>query len=221
MVNILDQYPILLSVAYYLTFLFFGHVLRVLVEQFTPLPFRRYILDAVTTFQVFTCSLENGQVRSNYGYIAYIVTIFFLSTFHSRALAGSSSNPCSHVADWIHGRENIRDVLLLVGAQSAGALLSYRAAKVIWTLGLSKGHRHRLTTMNCMSDLRVSVAAGLVMESLGALFVYMVRKTRFSDKSEQPAGVVEGHVKCLMECLLTAAGKSHLTAAGKTHWISH
>ena len=199
--NILIDYPVIVSVCYYITFLVIGHVLRSLVEQFVDAKYQRFLLEMVTTFQVLGCSLENGQIRMKYGLMGFTVAIYFLCTWYSLTLGSTSANPCSRVSDYMHGRVTARDTTLLIFSQIAGAMLSYRAATTIWNFGLTDGHRYRLKVA-CMTDLSASLPVGLALESFGILFIYLLNLKSFTSFHS-----AETNIKCVMECLLTAAGK--------------
>lgn len=152
------------------------------------------------------CSLENSQISRCYGRGAYFLTIYFQSVWCSSTLGSSSANPCSHVVRYVQSKSSFRSALLSIIAQCVGAAVSWQAAKSFWVLGLTPGHRQRLNFVHssyCRSDLNVSVTAGALIESLACMINCVFSAISFSKNYQ----LVEEHVKMLLLCLITVAGK--------------
>jgi glycerol uptake facilitator-like aquaporin len=159
--------------------------------------------------QVLGCSLENGHVRQHYGWGIYFITIYCLSVWYSLTLGSSTANPCSHLIRCVQGKTTLRSAVNSVFAQIIGAVVSWKTARMLWQLDLTASHRHRFHHSHydvCQSDLTVSVAAGVAIESLACVMDCVLSLTTFMKNSGATIQLIEEHVKMLVLCAITAAG---------------
>lgn len=196
-----DKHPIVISILYYAFFLSAGSILRSVVRRYVSREYQRYWLDLITTFSCLACSLENGHVRQQYGYGAYIALLYMLVTWNSLTLFDSNNNPIYNVVAFAQGYYTLARMLWLTTAQILGAWLSYQGAFAFWSLGLCVNHRQRAAAVGCVTDLNVWEPHGFLLESSGTAFDIFLSLCTFSSSPQ-----IEVSVKCLIIVLLTASG---------------
>ncbi|ELU12507.1 hypothetical protein CAPTEDRAFT_65598, partial [Capitella teleta] len=175
--------------------------LRATSRQILPPKWQPYICDAIFTFQVLACSLENGQIRKHYGMGAYALVLFVISTWHNVTVEGCSANPCAHVLRYTQGKSTLRHTLLSILMQTCGGLLSYRCAKVFWGMEFTESHGRRYWASHCLADLSVHPVTGLAIESGGTIL-----ETSLSLMTFTPFYQMEAATKTLLGCVLTILG---------------
>lgn len=194
-----ENYPIVVSVAYYSLFLTLGSVLRGLVRRHVSADRQRFFLFLVTSFSALACSLENGHVRGRYGRAAYVLVIYLLSLWHSFTVFDSSSNPIYNVVHFSLGRHGFGRALWLTVAQTCGAVLAFQSARMFWSLDLCEHHYQRFRQATCNTSLQVSVSTGLFIESVGTAFNVLLNLIVISRRMTR----FEIAIKSLIMCLLT------------------
>lgn len=198
------QIPLITSICYYSLSIIIGRLLRLFAKQFCPsqhlLPF---LLDAIFTFQILACSLENGQIRKHYGMGAYALVLFTLSMWHQMTVQdGQSANPCAHVVTLVNGSCSFVHFILRVAFQTAGGLLSYQYARLFWSLEFTDSHGARYWASSCLADLSVSPSLGFLLEAGGTLLETALALTTFT-----PFYLMEASTKTMLGCWLTVLGR--------------
>jgi hypothetical protein len=193
------EIPVITSVCYYSLSILLGRFLRSGASQvFRNSPLLPYILDALFTFQVMACSLENGQVRKHYGMGAYVLALFALSTWHQHTVKDCSANPCAFVLKYTQKKCTGKKVLLSAVFQTCGGLLSYQYARKFWSLGFTESHGRRYLATHCLADLTVDPLTGLAIEAGGTMLETWLALISFT-----PFYMMEAASKTLLGCILT------------------
>ncbi len=179
-----------------------GRTLRAIVRRHAPQRAKPYLLDAVTAFQMMACSLENSQIMKYYGHGAYLATLVILVIWYEHTLGDTSGNPCSHVIRYARHKISLIQFLLHVACQLTGGLLSYRFARLFWSLELYEGHVTRYRELYCTTALNVPVLTGFGIEFSATMFDTFLSLITFT-----PFYVFEMLTKSFVGCLLVVLGK--------------
>ena len=103
---------------------------------------------------------------------------------------------------YVQGKSSWHTVILAILAQCVGAALSWQIARLLWLPGLTAGHRQKLNRLTCETDLTVSVSTGVLIESFACVVDCLLSIKTFTKYS-----AVEQHIKIILLCLVTVAGK--------------
>ena len=136
------------SLLYYATAFCIGRLMRFFVSQATRGSkngslLQALLYDFVTSFQLMSISLENGQLRKHYGDNAYIFALFCTGAWAYFTIDKGRANPCTCVVEYMKGSYSARYALLSGLVQLCGGLLSYPYARAFWNLGLTRSHWQR------------------------------------------------------------------------------
>ena len=162
------EYPITVSLIYYVMWILIGWVFRRIINTYCPKPFAPYAMNFVMTYVLMAMSLEGGQITKHYGALAYFVANCCLGMFNTYLNKNEpltwSSNPKSYAIKYVQGDASFKSAVLHALCQLVGGLLSFSSARLFWSMGLTESHAQRYTTQHCTTDLTVSVSMGFTIE---------------------------------------------------------
>ncbi|BHF83899.1 hypothetical protein SprV_0902704700 [Sparganum proliferum] len=149
-------------------------------------PLHKSLQDAVSTFQLCACSLENGIVRATFGIKGLILVIGVHNLIMTQlAWADSYGSPCNAFYRYLNCKTSVTWMLVSWGFQLMGAFAalhlsyfwlslhttSYHATQLATKLAILDALEHPTTaTAAAAGDLTVSVPAGMLIEG-GAAFI--------------------------------------------------
>lgn len=119
-----EQIPLIVSISYFATFIVFARFLRGVCNTLCPIKYREYVADFITAFELCACSLENGNIRHHYGYLAYILDLILLGIWFSLTIGNSSGNPCGIVIKYTKGDLSLQKSCARILLQICGGLVS-------------------------------------------------------------------------------------------------
>ncbi|XP_028136839.2 aquaporin-11 [Diabrotica virgifera virgifera] len=165
--NILGINPIIVSTTYILLTLFLASVLRKIVkliygdsEKFS----KQLLLEFIATLELCACCYELIIIADNWGISAYAFYLFLLTVWWGSNWGSASACPYSPIEEVIEGNQDIKTAFWLIGAQLAGALLTFRYVQVLWSLELVETHLDKAYE-DCTTDLQVDTGLGTIIEA--------------------------------------------------------
>ncbi|XP_063807354.1 aquaporin-11 [Pseudophryne corroboree] len=146
-------------------------------------------LEAVGMLQMGCCTREMILLGSLGGLDTWLaLTLTYLQVvLHCLTSRGATCNPCGSAQQWLCGRAPGAQTALRVGAQFAGAALSWVLMPRLWLLGLSPLHG---VAGQCSNPMRVALVPGALVEMTCTLCLYLILHFLPQVKAQQQPQVV-------------------------------
>ncbi|OQV22776.1 hypothetical protein BV898_03213 [Hypsibius exemplaris] len=167
-----DMPPLIASISHALFVLFCCQVSRRLANTFIgDRLIRAAVEEFICTVQLCVTNFELGVVTEVYGFSGYAVGLFVTSISYCLTFENGTADPSECLWNLCKRQISPTEFLLRSVFSVAGAAISYRAAKVFWSLDLVPEHGMAWEGAQlCTASLQVSLMLGLLFEA-GETFV--------------------------------------------------
>ncbi|XP_033761476.1 aquaporin-11-like [Pecten maximus] len=146
-----------------------GFILRALSKVILHPVISEYVCDFLATMEMCAYFYENNFIFSHFGPVWLFVAVVIECIIANRTYFGASENPVKSLYSLCMREIGPIKAVLKIAVQTLAGLASYKFARLVWSLDMVPDHRERYFETSCVTDLNVTLLAGMGIELAATL----------------------------------------------------